>query len=68
MQFQDQVELLQEKLVLKRSKNYIIEFYQSQNNNWVELDVVSGTTLPQSSQYVTRYKYSSLLISGLKSK
>ena len=26
-------------------QNYIIEYYQSQNNIWVELDIVSGTTL-----------------------
>ena len=25
-------------------QNYIIEYYQSQNNIWVELDIVSGTT------------------------
>ena len=26
-------------------QNYIIEYYQSQNNIWVELDIVSGTTI-----------------------
>ena len=25
-------------------KNYIVEYYKSQDNIWVELDIVSGTT------------------------